>query len=128
MTSSPSRTNYDCNSPTLNRILNDNNTLQQGIVLNDKRRNAMKKIQDPLEHTKILEANLPRVYNVIFEHIKEKIPTLGLGSNFDKYIISVPDDLFCVWKFGQERYDMHSTETKSSIREAIEKTKTKKKD
>ena len=79
----------------------------------------MKKITDSFERTAKLKIHFRSLFTVLYGHVKNKITRLGLGSNFKKYFDSLPDDLFHLWKFGEE-YGMHSSEGKSLIRQAME--------
>ena len=59
---------------------------------------------------------------VIYNHLKKKIRSLGLGSNIvERYIEYLPDSLYFIWKFGKNGYDMHSIEFKTFIQQAIVK-------
>ena len=64
---------------------------------------------------------------VIYDHLKKKIRSLGLGSNIvERYIEYLPDNLYFIWKFGKNGYDMHSTESRAFIQQTIVKIGMKK--
>ena len=84
----------------------------------------VKKITNSSERAVELKSHYHSLYLVINEHEKNKILELGLGANFNKYLDSVPDDIFLIWNFG-EYYNMHSSKGKSYIQQAM-KTKTMK--
>ena len=120
-----SSSDSDSNS-YVERIVNNNNEkLKQEIKSNDKKVLALKKLSnssDKQDRTNKLKKSFHKLYKVIFDHLKKKIPTLGLGSNLvERYIEYLPDYLYFLWKFGLNGYDMHSTESKCFIRQAINK-------
>ena len=91
-------------------IVNNKEKLQQNIKSNDKKQAALKRLSDSFskkDRTIKLKTCFPKLYQVIFDHLKKKIPSLGLGSNIvEIYIEYLPDYLYFVWKFGLNGYDM----------------------
>ena len=99
----------------IERIVNNKEKLQQSIKSNDKKQLALKRLSDSSskkDRTVKLKTCFPKLYQVIFDHLKKKIPLLGLVSNIvERYIEYLPDNLYFVLKFGLNGYDMHSAES-----------------
>ena len=104
--------------------------LLQNIKSHDKKQLALKRLADSrtkLERNNKLKKCFVKLSKVIYDHLKKKIRSLGLGSNIvERYIEYLPDNLYFIWKFGKDGYDMHSTESRTFIRQAIDRIGMKK--
>ena len=87
-------------SSRVERIVHDKEKLLQNIKSNDKKQLALKRLSDSSSkkyRTIKVKKCFPKLCKVIFDHLKKKIPLLGLGSNIvDRYIEYLPDNLYFI--------------------------------
>ena len=92
--------------------------LLQNIKSNDKKQFELKRLGDSinkLQRNDKLKKGFVKRSKVIFDHLKKHIHSLGLGNIVERYIKYLPDNLYFISKFGEDGYDMNSTESRTFI-------------
>jgi len=98
--------------------------LRQNIKSNGKKQLELKRLGDSinkLQRNDKLKKGFVKRSKVIFDHLKKHIHSLGLGNIVERYIKYLPNNLYFISYFGQDGYDMNSTETRFFIQQAIER-------